>query len=481
VGKLSEKKLLILTIGVTVLLAAGLGFLIWRDIQAIDEEQATIESLNQRIDLADLEIEKIPQREYQVIANREISEKETSILPEETEIEQFWEGLERSAVTSGVKISEIAADRTATQRNAKKKDKTSIERVSQSLTLRATVDEFLTFLNLLDNNDRIINVDEWTLTSGSEPDADGKIRHTIKLVMTTFTYSQKIANTIVSIPQYEKKMEHPEVKKAMSAIKVSEKENYTLRSAVDRRDPFVNVRRPVEDKPLAPAADRKTQEEILARLKEEVRSLVEGLDLEDTLLRDKRLFLHKQQVEDNRRDYARLLQLLDQTQREKLIVDRDLLEEFRDDVMTPFLAIQERLSQMEEQQPKLTRESVQAYHDRIAEYFDERDWKKVQEEVRSFLTMSKDGEHVEDDARDLVDAIKEFLRRAEVIQEFDKKQWTISGIVYQANGTSLAIINGKTVLEQDAVDPEGKIIVVEIGENYVIFETEGVEIKKTKQ
>jgi hypothetical protein len=299
--------------------------------------------------------------------------------------------------------------------------------------------------------------------------------------MTTFTYSKKIANTIVSIPQYEKKMEHPEVKKAMSAIKVSEKESYTLRSAVDRRDPFVNVRRKVEDKPLAPTQDRKTQEEILTRLKEEVRSLVEGLDLEDTLLRDKRLFLHKQQVEDNRRDYARLLQLLDQTQREKLIVDRDLLEEFRDDVMTPFLAIQERLSRMEEQQPKLQRDAVQAYHDRIAEYFDERDWKKVQEEVRSFLTMSKDGEHVEDDARDLVHAIKEFLRRADVIQEFDKKKWTISGIVYQANGTSLAIINGKTVLEQDAVDPEGKIIVVEIGENFVIFETEGVEIKKAKQ
>jgi len=54
----------------------------------------------------------------------------------------------------------------------------------------------------------------------------------------------------------------------------------------------------------------------------------------------------------------------------------------------------------------------------------------------------------------------------------------ISTILYSPNGLSVAVINGKQIAEGDALDAAGTIIVVEIGENYVIFETEGVEIKK---
>ena len=43
---------------------------------------------------------------------------------------------------------------------------------------------------------------------------------------------------------------------------------------------------------------------------------------------------------------------------------------------------------------------------------------------------------------------------------------------------SVAVINGRQMSEGDALDEQGTIIVVEIGENYVIFETEGVEIKR---
>jgi hypothetical protein len=36
-------------------------------------------------------------------------------------------------------------------------------------------------------------------------------------------------------------------------------------------------------------------------------------------------------------------------------------------------------------------------------------------------------------------------------------------------------------MEGDALDAAGTVIVIEIGENYVIFETEGVEIKKPQK
>ena len=42
----------------------------------------------------------------------------------------------------------------------------------------------------------------------------------------------------------------------------------------------------------------------------------------------------------------------------------------------------------------------------------------------------------------------------------------------------VAVINDKQMTVGDALDADGQVVVVEIGENYVIFETEGVDIKK---
>ena len=44
-NRLSEKQLLILTIGIAVLLTGGLGYLIWSDLQAVREEEQKIKSL----------------------------------------------------------------------------------------------------------------------------------------------------------------------------------------------------------------------------------------------------------------------------------------------------------------------------------------------------------------------------------------------------------------------------------------------------
>jgi hypothetical protein len=85
---------------------------------------------------------------------------------------------------------------------------------------------------------------------------------------------------------------------------------------------------------------------------------------------------------------------------------------------------------------------------------------------------------VDDDAKDLVQKIFDLQRSAKVIDSFDKRKTVISGIIYSPNGVSVALVNGKQMMLGDALDAEGQVIVVEIGESYVIFETEGVEIKK---
>jgi len=475
VSRLSEKQLLILTIGITVLLAGGLGFLIWSDFKAIEEEEQRIAQLQQQIQSADQEIAQIPQREYRVIANREISDKEVAFLPEESEIETFWEVLERFAEEAGVRISEIAPADARGLSGAQG----SIQSVAQLLSLRGSIDQFLRFINLVENYDRIINVIEYSVAAG-DMGIDGKARHGIRLALTTFTYSKKIANTIVSIPQYEKKKEHPEVKKWLGKIKIQEKETYTLRTSLGRRDPFVNVRRKVEVTPDDSPEDKAAQEAMVENLVEMVQTLRDGLEIEAHLREINDLFRLAQQRKDNSELFQQLSRLIDQVQRENLLTIREYQERFRNDVLLPFEEIKAIMSSVDPTEPRLTPSQVDEWTQKVTAAFEERDWKKVEDLVRAFMEISKNGDWVEETAREGVVAIADTLRRARVIQKFEKRRIKISTILFSPNAVSVAVINSKQLSEGDALDGDGRVVVFEIGENYVIFETEGVEIKKTQ-
>ncbi len=474
-NRLSEKQLLITTIGITVLLCGGLGFLIWRDLNAVRSEETRTTELRAQITDAEREIGQIAAREYRVISDREMADKEVTFLPEESEIETFWEVLERFAVESGVRISEITPNSSRTDSKAKG----PIDSVSQVLALRGTVDEFLRFINFVENYDRIINVTEYSINAGETADEDGKVRHGIKLALTTFTYSKKIANTIVSIQSYEKKREHPEVKKWLSRIKIQEKETYTLRTSLGRRDPFENVRRQVQVD-VDDGMDRAAQQEMVDNLIEMVRTLQEGIEIEDHLRKIKDLFRLAQQVKENREAMAQLARLLDQVRLENLIRVRELQERFRTEVQVPFLELQERLAKVREEEPRMTLGMVEEIRGRALKAFEAREWKKVEETVRNFMDVSRGGDWVEEEARSLVVEINDLLRRSQVIERFEKRSIEISSILYAPNAVSIAVINRKQFIEGDALDGDGRVIVFEIGENYVIFETEGVEIKRTQ-
>jgi len=480
VSRLTEKQLLLLTIGITVLITAGLGFLIWSDFRTIDEEKVKIEDLGRQISAAEKEIALIPDREFRVIANREIADKEVAFLPEEEEIETFWEVLERFAAEAGVRISEIAPSGLSRNARARRGEQTTIITVPQVLSLKGSIDEFLRFINMLENYERIINVVEYTVASGDMVDDDGKVRHSIKLALNTFTYSKKIASTIVSIPKYEEKREHAEVKKWLGRIKIQEKETYTLQPALSRRDPFVSVRRrPSSGGPeLSAGPDPKVQEGTIDNLVELIRTLQNGLAFQEELARRGDLWRLTAQRNENRSYFDELQEQIPLAKKDVTIPE--LQDRLKKDVLVPWTAIQKRMDELVKSNPRLNREQVQEWHDKVSKLWDEKRWAEVDSEVRSFRDAAKNGEHVEDDAKDLVQRILDLQRSAKVIEAFEKRKIVISTILYSPGGFSVAVINGKQMTVGDALDAEAQVIVVEIGENYVIFETEGVEIKKSQ-
>lgn len=476
--RLTEKQLLLLTIGITVLISGGLGFLIWSDFRTIEEEKARKADLDHQIDAAQQEIDLRADREYRVIANREISDREVAFLPEEEEIETFWEVLEGFAQDAGVRISEIAPSSVQRGGRDKKGAESTISTVPQVLSLRGSIDEFLRFINMIENYERIINVAEYSVNAGEVADDDGKPRHGIRLQLTTFTYSKKIASTIVSIPKYEEKKEHPEVKKWLSRIKVQEKETYTLPPSLQRRDPFVSVRRRpdtgvhTDEGP----ADPEYQKGLIDNIAELVHTLQQGLSFEEELQRRGDLWRLTAQRKENREAYAQLSESIGTGNKEVTIAE--LRERFKKDILVPWAAIQKRMEEMRNSNPRLTIAQVQEWNEKITKLWDEQKWPEVENECRAFRDASKSGQHIDDDAKDLVQRIFELQRSAKVIDAFDKRKIRISTILYSPTGVSVGVINGKQMTVGDALDAEGQVVVVEIGENYVIFETEGVEIRK---
>ena len=75
-AKLSEKQRLWLTIGASVALTGGITALVFNDRTQIRETEEELASLEQRIELADVEIRKTKDREDEVIVFREVQDRE---------------------------------------------------------------------------------------------------------------------------------------------------------------------------------------------------------------------------------------------------------------------------------------------------------------------------------------------------------------------------------------------------------------------
>jgi len=152
----------------------------------------------------------------------------------------------------------------------------------------------------------------------------------------------------------------------------------------------------------------------------------------------------------------------------------------RKEVIDPFERLKKRMGDLVDQNPPMPMEHVKEWRQKVAALYDEKKWKDVEGQVREFLERSKDGKHVAEASRELVIEILEYRRSAKVIQAFTKRRIVITTIIHSENGNSVVVINRKLYSEGDALDSAGEIIVVEIGESFVIFETEGVEIKKDR-
>ncbi len=145
-----NKQLLFGSLAAGVVLVGVAGWLSFRDWSEVEELRAASEGLRGQIGKADGEIATIPRFEDEVLILRENLNDYVAILPDDNQIHAFVDQLVTFAGKAGVEITKL--DDTAAKQRRVRKDKAreAFDRVTYKLSLHATADELLAFVDSFD-------------------------------------------------------------------------------------------------------------------------------------------------------------------------------------------------------------------------------------------------------------------------------------------------------------------------------------------
>jgi hypothetical protein len=165
---------------------------------------------------------------------------------------------------------------------------------------------------------------------------------------------------------------------------------------------------------------------------------------------------------------------LDVRQADPRITIPELREVLADDVVTPFDELKAERD-MTDRPVLVSSESVREFRDKMVEALEAYDYDGAVQRHASFLNFVADLE-VAEDAAPLVAEMAAMRKEAEVSLDFERLNLVYSGTILQPNA-SVVIVNGKALREGGYVDAEGRCRIVEIAEEYVLYDFDGFEIQ----
>lgn len=487
-NRLNEKQMLILTVATSVLLTAVFAVLTYLDYQAIhayenpetdpaaaemtDPEQwgenRRIYELERQIATAQAEADLIPKREQDVIVYREIVERDATILPSTEEVTQLattiseFEGLASVAMTNVGDLSVKPAKGVA------------ISQMPFKLKISGTFDQIVKFINLFENEDRIVNTSSVSIAAGSEQSDIGVI-HEASLAFVTYIYAQDAnIGKPVEIANYERRKDDPLIQKQIRQEKAAEVETYQLKHRLNRRDPLVDPRRDATEEPTAAGADEyDVQKELVDRMRFEVEILKEDVRQEQQ---------YKQ--EGKYVQYAQLKQLIDEKVRKlelevndvsPRVTINELIDIYHDEALSPFDAIKAERN-IADGPILVTREECSSFHETMADALERQQYEKVVKTKKDFESLFG-AKELDPDAKDLVDDMADMSDQARLMLEFGKIEMKVSGKILRSAG-SILLLGGTSMKEGDMhpTSPQ-PCRLVKIDRDRMIWEYGGHEIE----
>ena len=264
-----EKKNKLVFGGASLLVAAGLGTLIYYQHEGIQQRRAEVAALRHDIEEDKKLLQQTPELVKSVIIQRETDAVVKEILSDEKDVTDLARTLNKFSQDSGFTLSSVK-DGTRTQR----KNKEDFERVSFGLAFEADAFQLLTFLNKIESYARFTSVTQFKLQAANrnEYTKDTLPRHKVTLDLETYVYAPTGVAKEVKIDHYDKKKELliSEISRRAAELRVPV---YDYRGQRGRRDPWIDPRVPVDGGPQMPIEEQISLVDELSTKAEEIQKV----------------------------------------------------------------------------------------------------------------------------------------------------------------------------------------------------------------
>ena len=473
-AKLSEKQLLLVTIGASVAVAGGITALIFNDRTQIRETEEEIASLEQRIELADVEIRKTKDREDEVIVFREVQDRELSILPTKQRIADFHSNLTTFFTQAGARFTKLPE-------NAPKESELTkgVYVTPNAVECEADAASLLRLFNMIENDERLVAIKGFKVKGGAKPkDADEEPTHKVGLSLETYYYAPPAsAKAATAIPNLAERLEDPVIQQRIASFQPEKRDSYKLVASASRRDPFVDVRREVivED----PEVTRKrfaAEESVVLDLEKRYDEIRERTEAEKALLLEGQLF-QRDRLGQEVDGYVNELRVrVANVASVKSVTFPDLAA--RTDRVR--VAIEEIATTRKDlpRELKVTVAVAETTRDQIATSFERGDFAEVSSVVTAWEGFVR-GKAVEPAAQPVMEEIVRFRKRGKVLTDFHARGIHVTGILLNPMEPtrSVALVNGKPARVGDSLDGKAEPRVVAIAKDGVDFAFQGETIR----
>ena len=469
-SKLTEKKRLLLTIGVTVALTGGLVALIFNDRGEIATMSGEIEELDGRIASADVEIRRTHDREDKVVVFRAVEARELAVLPDQQKIAEFYRNLSKFFVAADLKFRELPESHSVESDLAK-----GIYVTRNQVECQGDSAALLKFLNMVENDPRLVSIKGLKVEASEgrgARDPDATPLHDITVHLESYFYNPaNLGFKAVVIPGEEQRLQDPAVKDAIAAFQPERPDSYVLRPSASRRDPLVDPRerrRKVDEGAAAEEFSR--QEKVVVELETSLRDISEMHEQLKALLLSGELFKADRLQGEIDGKVNELRGRLTQVQQMKTVTNATLVVR----VQIVQERIDEFLGRRVPRETTVTRSVAEKTLSELKAYFEKHEFTQVAALGSAWADYLK-GKEVDVDARPVLQELLTIRGRARILSEAEGFLITVTGtVVNEADPTqSAAMVNGVRVRIGDPIDDKKEITVHRVFRGGVEFSYQG--------
>ncbi len=466
-SKLSEKQLMVLTIGVTVLLTGGLVALVLNDrseIDALEEEIATIET---HIEAANVEIRKTKKREEKVLVFRAVEEREVAVLPSVQKISDFHRNISTFFTSSGMSFLEAPESSPNESELAK-----GIFETRTKLTCRGDAAQILKFINMVENDPRLIAVKGFEISAGRrDPEnRNAPVRHDVELVLATYFYNPSASGGFqrVHIPGEERRLQEESLKAAIAEFQPERPDSYVLRPSASRRDALVDPRKErVRADPKEIEDQYRREDEIVVEVEEANRGIAELMEQEKALIKAGDVF----RADKVGRDIDRLSNELRARISQVIEMKSVLIPELQVKVQTVEADLEAAMARRPHRQTTVTRPIAEKQYAELLKLFEEGAYTEMSSMISAWTAYLHD-KQIGAGARPVLEQIRNLKTKAKTHSEFQAMAVHVRGTIIDPDNPrrSIALTNHGTLRMGDKLNETGDVVVGRITKSWVYFE-----------